>query len=129
MSIPFDIVISLIPTFEFYTVGSSAASHLVLCYLKLHHFCFHSLHRLEIWVQTCLSGREESLTKSVKYEGCSITGMLSFRQKTSSQIAHCMQMHCPNEKSMRHSSTCLISFDMHVHWGTADWQSNVQASL
>ena len=52
-----------------------------------------------------------------------------FLPNTSSQIARCR-----DEESMRHSSTCLVSFVAHVHgrsskhfYNEPDWQSDLQA--
>ena len=57
-----------------------------------------------------------------------------FLPNNSLQIARCELAHCPNEGSLRHSSTSLVSFVKHVHGGPSkhfynkpDWQSNLQA--
>ena len=41
-----------------------------------------------------------------------------FSPNTSSQIACCVLARCRDEESMRHSSTCLVSFVAHVHGGS-----------
>ena len=38
-----------------------------------------------------------------------------FSPNTSSQIVRCVLARCRDEESMRHSSTCLVSFVAHVH--------------
>ena len=52
--------------------------------------------------------------RSGEYGGCSITGMLFFAKYLFTDSALCVA-RCRDEESMRHSSTCLVSFVTHVH--------------
>ena len=123
---------------EFSTVGSSAAGHLVLCCSRVASLLL-SLHPRTrtwfLWAQTWFSGREKSRTVLGPESTVDVPSLeCCFSPNTSSQIARCVLARCRDEESMRHSSTCLVSFVAHVHGGTSkhfynkpDWQSDLQA--
>ena len=87
-----------------------------------------------LWEETWFSGREKSRTVL----GAEITVDVPslkccFSPNTSSQIARCVLARWRDE-SMRHSSTCLVSFVAHVNGGSSkhfynkpNWQSDLQA--
>ena len=54
--------------------------------------------------------------RSGEYGGCSALECC-LSPNTSSQIARCVLARCRDEESIRHSSTCLVSFAAHVHGG------------
>ena len=55
--------------------------------------------------------------RSGEYGGCSLE--CCFSPNTSSQIERCVLARCRDEESMKHSSTCLVSFVAHVHRGSS----------